>query len=166
MLTASLVELIDQTLACAPPELGSSLPRWLKLCKISSWCLAEIHLFLTSMQWTLSCYLEQFRINIYLSSMWQILKSPPRPLLNCSLEIITSLIHSSQTLTLAGSYAGDTVHDPQKHLVTGHCFIVRVSFLWTHPPPKIRVYTSINRAMWHLAHVLVTANWNLCVVFT
>lgn len=52
-------------------------------------------------------------------------------------EIITSLILYPKHLLCSRSYAGDTVHDPQKYLATDDCFIMWVSFLWMHPPPKI-----------------------------
>lgn len=40
-----------------------------------------------------------------------------------------------------------------------------LSFECTHLP-RSGVYTTINRTMWHLAHIIVTANLNLYIVFT
>lgn len=59
--------------------------------------MAEIHLSLISIHWTLFCSLEQSRINIYLSCKWQIVRVFPLTVL-CM--IIISLIPSSQTRTL------------------------------------------------------------------
>lgn len=40
-----------------------------------------------------------------------------------------------------------------------------LSFECTHLP-RSGVYTTINRTMWHLAHIIVMANLNLYIVFT
>lgn len=96
------------------------------------------------MPWTLFCSLEQSRINIYLSYLWQILKSLPGLLFNCSLwdHYFSYSLPQTPTLVLGSSKA------PYYWLLLLLCGFPssECTHLW-----RSGVYTS-NRAMWPLAH--------------